>query len=132
MKTGILLGLALLACAFIRVRNGANPARPQRVKWWEKLVGVVAVLLAILVIINPEFLPLGLLGDTAFFDLLVLLLGLQLRMVGTQAWGCVAGIFSRIMRWWTPRLSYLLFLSAVAAIGNMVSAVQKVVHRIVS
>ena len=132
MTSGILLGLAILAFAFTRVRNKTRPAQPQRLKWWQKLVHVIAVILAVLIVLNPEFLALGILGDTAFFDLLVLLLSLQLRTLGARVWGCVIGMFSGIMRWWTPRLSYLLVISAFAAVGTVVSTVQKVVQRLSS
>ena len=132
MTSGILLGLAILAFAFNRVRNKTKPVQPQRLKWWKTLVHVVAVILAVLVVLNPEFLALGILGDTAFFDLLVLLLSLQLQTLGAQVWGCVAGMFSGIMRWWTPRLSYLLIISAFAAVGTAVSTVQKIVQRLSS
>ena len=132
MTSGILLGLAILAFAFTRVRNKTRPVQPQRLKWWQKLVHVIAVILAILVVLNPEFLALGILGDTAFFDLLVLLLSLQLQTLGAQVWGCVTGMFSGFMRWWTPRLSYLSVISAFAAVGTVVSTLQKVVQRLSS
>jgi hypothetical protein len=132
MTTVILLGGAIVAYAFVRLPKGTGSASSQRLKWWEKLVGAVAVVLAVLIVLNPELLALGVLGDTAFFDLLVLLLSLQLRMALARAWGFVARACSGLMRWWTPRLSYLLVLSTVAAIGNAVAAVQKLMHRISS
>jgi hypothetical protein len=94
----------------------------------------VAVILAVLIVINPEFLALGLLGDAAFFDALVLLFSLQLQMVGARAWHYVGLVFSRTMRWMripSPGMLYLLAASAIA-VGSVVSTVQKVVHRISS
>jgi hypothetical protein len=45
----------------------------------QKIFGVVAFVLALLILLNPEFLALGILGDTAFFDLLVLAIGIQMH-----------------------------------------------------
>jgi hypothetical protein len=47
--------------------NRIKPAWSQQLKGWQKLFGLVGVILAVLIIINPELLALGLLGDTAFF-----------------------------------------------------------------
>ncbi len=68
----ILFGLALLAFGLTRTRS-------QPLRGWQKLFGVIAVVFATLMLLQPEFLALGLLGDTAFFDLLVLALGLQMH-----------------------------------------------------
>jgi uncharacterized membrane protein YkgB len=81
----ILLGLAIVAYSFTRAPDRIKPEWSRRFQGWHKLFSVVAVILAVLIIINPEFLALGLLGDAAFFDILVLLLSLQLQMVGTRA-----------------------------------------------
>ena len=133
MTPGILLGLAILAYALGRVPERNNPARRQRLASWQKFVGVVAVIVAVLIAISPEFLAFGLLGDTAFFDLLVLLISLQLHAVGVQARCWIVGALSKA-RWWvlTPRLSYLLVISALAAVGNLISGIGRVVHRITS
>ena len=133
MTPSILLGLAILAYAFNRVSHRIRPASFQRLTWSQKLFGAVAVILVVLIVINPEFLAFGFLGDAAFVDLLVLLMSLQLQMVGTQARSCVSAVFSRIT-WWvmTPRMSYLLVVSAFAAIGSVISTIQKVMHRMSS
>jgi hypothetical protein len=101
---------------------------------WQKIFGVVAVVLAVLMIINPELLALGLLGDTAFFDLLVLFLSLQLQSVAVRAWCFVREVFSRTMRFmlWRLSLSCSLMILAFAPIGEMISAIQKAVHRFTS
>jgi hypothetical protein len=134
MKLSILLGSAILAYAFTRVLDKIQPAGSQPLKWWQKLAGGVAVILAVLIVINPEFLALGLLGDAAFFDALVLLFSLQLQMVGARVWHGVGAMFSRTMRWVmtpSPGMYYLLTVSALA-LGSVVSTVQKVVYRISS
>jgi hypothetical protein len=113
--------------------NRLKSAWPRRLTWTQKLLGVLAVVVAVVIVSSPEFLALGLLGDTAFFDLLVLLLGLQFQMLGTQARCCLVSAFSRCRRWiMTPNLSYLLVVMAFALLGTVYSAIQKVLHRLSS
>jgi len=130
----ILLGMAILAYALSRVPDRIKPAWSQRLEGWQTLFGVVAVILALLIIISPEFLALGLLGDTTFFDVLVLLLSLQLQGFAARAWRSVCGVFSRMMRVMIPRMSISFFMVVMAfvLIGDVVSAIQKAVHRICS
>src|ERR1043166_8012360 len=78
--TIILLGLAILAYASTWSSNKTQPSRFQHLKGWQKIFGVLAVSFALLVVLNPEFLALGLIGDTAFFDMLVLAMSLQLHV----------------------------------------------------
>jgi hypothetical protein len=141
LTPAIVLGLAILARVFTRLPDNTKLAWSTRLNAWHALVGAIAVILAFLILLNPEFLALGLLGDTAFFDLLVLLIGLQLRTLGAQAWDCIRTVGaqawdwvirarSRILCW--PGLSYLLVLSIFAVVEDMVSTAQKFVHRIFS
>lgn len=44
-----------------------------------KIIRIIAVIGAIFIVLNPEFLAFGIIADAAFFDMLVLLLGLQLH-----------------------------------------------------
>ena len=134
MKMIVLLGFALLATAFIRLPRGIEPSWLQRLGRWQKLLGVVAFCLALLIVLNPEFLALGVLGDAAFFDLLVLLLSLQLQMVLTQVWHSIHAVLARTIKWvTTPSLGLSCLLEASALlVGSGVSAFQKVVHRIAS
>ena len=132
--TIILLGLGMLAYAITRSPDKPRPARFQHLKGWQKIFGVVAVILTLLIILNPEFLALGLLGDTAFFDMLVLAISLQMHAFAARAFrGCV-DVLSRGVRWLgipSPGLRYLLAI-LTPAIAGAVSAFQKVVHRIPS
>ena len=101
---------------------------------WQKVFGIVAVIGAILILINPDFVALGLLGDTAYFDLLVLGLSLQLHVFAAGAWrwlGTAIGRVARLVRIPSPGFSYLLFVSALA-VWSVMSAVQKALHRICS
>ena len=131
MKLIIVLALGILAYAFTRVSNGGTPGWSLRINWTQKLLGAVAAIIALLIVINPEFLALGLLGDSAFVDLLVLLITLRRQTVIAQVRHCVATVISRIMRRVTPRMSFTLAVLAVT-FGNVISAIQKVMHRISS
>jgi hypothetical protein len=127
--TIILFGLAILAFVFFRTPEKCKSA-------WQNLLGVVAFILALLIIMNPEFLALGLLGDAAFFDVLVLLLSLQLQTFAVRASRCVRSVFSSTTGWLripSPRMSYVLVISTISLyVGTVVSAIHKVVHRISS
>ena len=46
---------------------------------WSPLFGVLALLAVIVILMNPEFFALGLFGDTAFFDFLVLAISCQMQ-----------------------------------------------------
>jgi uncharacterized membrane protein YkgB len=131
----LLLGLAaVLACAMTCARGRTKPAWSQHLKGWQKVFGAIAVVLTLLVILNPEFLALGLLGDTAFFDMLVLALSLQMHLFAARALRSCMSVLTSGMRWMgipSPGLRYLLALWALA-IGSAVSTFQKVVHRISS
>jgi len=131
-QTVLLVALALLGyAAFQRSRKSRPSAHGKQ--WWQKLLGVIAFILAILIIINPEFLALGFLGDTAFFDLLVLLLSLQLQMVGAHVRSFFIARCSRMACWFLyPRLSFALVFSAFAGLVTAFSTIQKFMHRICS
>ena len=129
----ILFGLAILAYASSLLPNRVKSARSEPLKWWQKLAGIVAFILVVMIALNPEFLAWGLLGDTAFFDLFVLLISLQLQMAVAWAWGRGGAMGSKLVRWAiapSPHMSYLLVAWALGAIGSAVSAIHKVVPRI--
>ena len=130
----ILVGLAIVAVAFVRDKKRTRPAWFQQLKGWQKLFGLIAVLLAVLILINPDFLALGLLGDTTFFDVLVLALSLQMLMFVRWLWRYLRTGFVRSMRRVgipSPGFRYLLAVSAVA-VGSTISTIHKVVHRIIA
>src|SRR5215204_257734 len=93
----ILVALALLACAFSR-SNIIKPAWSQHLAGWRKIFGLAAFIGAVLILINPEFLALGLLGDTAFFEMLVLALSSQMHVFVTRAFHRCADVVSGVMR----------------------------------
>jgi hypothetical protein len=130
--TIILLGLVMLAYLSTRSPGKTKRSRFQHLKGWQKLLGVLAIGMTLLIILNPEFLALGLIGDTAFVDMLVLALSLQLQVCAVRIWHSVRTVLSQSLRWLvTPSLgaSYLLAVSALA-VGSVVSAIQKATHRI--
>jgi len=100
MQTTVLIfvALILLACA-LRRSNRIEPVRSQHLKGWQKVFGLAAVIMALLILINPEFLALGLLGDTAFFDMLVLALSLQMHTFAVRAFRTCFDALCRLLRW---------------------------------
>lgn len=126
----ILVGLAFIVCAVSRRLQ----RRFEHLNGWQKLFGLIAFFLAVLILMNPDFLALGLLGDATFFDVLVIALSLQMLGFVQMAWRCLRTNFVRGMRLAripSPGLRYLLAFSMVA-IGSAVSTIQKFVHRISS
>jgi hypothetical protein len=131
--TIILLSLALAATAFARSQR-SKPAWFRHLKGWQKLLGVVALVTALIILLNPEFLALGLLGDSAFFDMLALALSVQMLVSVQWAWQHLSGGFVRTVRWCgipSPGFRYLMVISAVY-ITTAISAFQKLAHRISS
>ena len=130
----VLFGLAIIAHAFTPMPKRVKPAWSLHLKGWQKLFGVIAVVMALLIVLNPEFLALGILGDTAFFDMLVLALSLQMHQFVIRAWRWCVGVLAKGLRWAgipSPGLCYVVAVSTVA-IGSAVSVVQRAVHRIFS
>lgn len=126
-----MLGLAMLAYAITRVPDKYKPAWFQRLGSWQMWIGLVALIIAMLIVINPEFYCLGLLGDTAFFDLLVLAITFQLQTVVARAWGYAVAGFSKIRRF-VSRRAYLTCSLMILAFTDVVSSIEKIAHRISS
>jgi hypothetical protein len=95
---------------------------------------VVALGLALVIMLNPEFLALGLVGDAAFFDVLVLLLSLQLKDFVLQARSRFRSLFERAVPRTiarlsvTPAMALLIFMPLV----DLALAIRKTVHQILS
>lgn len=123
----MLVGFAILAHALTRAQKQRAPAWFQHLRGSQKLFGVIALFLMLLMALNPEFLALGLLGDAAFFDLMVLALSLQMHMIVSRVWrGCVTTL-ARGMRWaLTPGAGDLYLLDALKrGVAITVQASQK-------
>jgi hypothetical protein len=131
--TPIILAFVILACGLAQASGKFKPAHFRPLTGWQKLAGAVALIVALLIVLNPEFLALGLLGDTAFFDLLVLAITLQLQGLGTRAWRSVSATFSGIVHWlFAPRPTFAMFLLIFAPVGNLVTSIQKLANRFLS
>lgn len=133
MKYLLLFGLAILAgCAMKRVQRRTKPAWAEHFKGWHKVLGALAVVCAFLILLNPELAALGLLGDSAFFDVLVLALGLQMQTVFAQAWQRCRHVLTQAVLWLrTPSLGtiYLLGMASLA-FASALAALQRIIHRI--
>ena len=91
----------------------------------------MAVIIATVIVMTPEFYALGILGDSAFFDLLVLAISFQLRGIGSWVWRYVVLGFTPIQRFVNWRI-YATSTVLCFIFADIVSAIQKVVHRISS
>jgi hypothetical protein len=132
--TNILLGLAMLVCA------GMRKSRRGRSKWFQqlsgsqKIFGVVAFVLVLVILLNPEFLAFGFLGDTALFDMLVFAISLQLHTYVLRAARAFVTALTKSMRWaGIPSVGLRYQMTLVAClIATFTSFLQKAVHRILS
>jgi hypothetical protein len=127
----IIFGLALFAFALGILPDKYRPAWIHRLTSWQMLIGLVALAVATLIVITPEFYALGILGDSAFFDLLVLAISFQLRGIGSSVCRYVVlGIapIKRFARWRISAISMVLLFIFV----ETGSTVQKIAQRLSS
>ena len=131
--TIILLSLGLIALALARMQR--NPRGPFRnLKGWQSLLGLLAVVMAVVVLLNPDLFALSLLGDSAFFDMLALALSVQMLVSLQWAWRNVSRSFARSVRWLgipSPGFRYLMCVSTITLI-SAISVIQKIAHRFAS
>jgi len=128
--TILLVAMTLLACIYSR-SSRTKPAWSGQLKGWQKVFGLVAAIVALLILINPEFLALGLLGDTAFFDMLVLALGLQMHLFVTRGFHHCVDALWRGLRWVgipSPGLRYCLTV-LTPVVAATVAMFQRTMHR---
>ena len=93
---------------------------------------MLAVLLPLLIIFNPELLALRFLGDTALFEMLVLGLSLQMHThVAGAIRRCVAALSGTARSWGIPSPGLCYLLSVLASVlAGAVTVFQKAAHRI--
>jgi len=123
--------LALLVFALACLPDQYRPAWIHRLDPWQVAIGLVAVMIATAIVMTPEFYALGLLGDSTFFDFLVLAISFQLRGLAAGVWRHALSGFARIRR----LMSWSLHASSTAllfTLTGMITMVQKVAHRISS
>jgi hypothetical protein len=130
VSPNIIFGLAfVLVLAFLLDKY--RPSWIHRLTSWQMLIGLVAVIVATVIVTTPEFYALGILGDSAFFDLLVLAISFQLRGIGSLVWRYVVLGFSPIKRFAAFRI-YVTSTALLFILAEVVSTVQKVAHRLSS
>ncbi|HTB82093.1 MAG TPA: hypothetical protein VK742_00430 [Candidatus Sulfotelmatobacter sp.] len=127
----ILFGLALFAFALGILPDKYRPAWIHRFTTWQLLIGLVALVVAIFIVITPEFYALGILGDSSFFDILVLAITFQLRGIGSMVWRYVVLGLGPVKRFvsWRMYATGTVLLFIFVEIG---STVQKIAHRLTS
>jgi hypothetical protein len=127
MQFIILLGLVLVSVwAMTRARNRVKPIWAQQLKGWQKIFGVIAIVAMVLIVLNPEFLALGLLGDTAFFDLFVLALSLQMHTFVVRGCRACLDVVARVRWKWIPSPGWLYILTIwTFVIGNLAPVIRK-------
>src|SRR4051812_49433110 len=110
----IVAGLALLAFAVnSKETRRRKPAWAERFQGWHKIFGILAVIAAFFILLNPELLALGIFGDAAFFDLLVLGLGLQLQGQVLHFARSTMTVLSKILRrLTTPSIGFSYLIAA--------------------
>ena len=124
-------GLCLFVFALAFLPDQYRPAWIHRLDSWQVVIGLLAVMIATLIVMTPEFYALGLLGDSTFFDFLVLAISFQLRGLAAGVWRHALSGFARIRR----LMSWSLHASSTAllfTLTGMITMVQKVAHRISS
>jgi hypothetical protein len=127
----IIFGLALLVFVLSLLPDQYRPVWIHRLTPGQMLIGLVAVIVAAFIVITPEFYALGLLGDSAFFHLLVLAITYQLRGMGSMVWRHVALALDPIKRFVSWRM-YKTGIVLLFIFVDTVSTVQKVAHRLFS
>jgi hypothetical protein len=127
----IIFGLALFVFALSFLPDKYRRTWIHRLTSWQMLIGLVAVIVASVIIATPEFYALGILGDSAFFDLLVLAISFQLRGIGSLVWRYVVLGFSPIKRFAAFRI-YATSTALLFIFAEIVSTVQKAAHRLSS
>jgi hypothetical protein len=131
VSPNLIFGLALLVFALNLVPSKFRHPWIQRLTSWKLLIGLVAVIVATVIVMTPEFYALGILGDSAFFDLLVLAISFQLCGIGARVWRYAVLGFSQIRRFMGLRLN-LAYTTLFFVSTELFSTIQKVAHRISS
>jgi hypothetical protein len=130
LKPIVLALVIAFACFRLRERKWFGWFR--QLTGWQKVFGVLAVIAAVVIVANPEFICLGLLGDATFFDLLVLGLTLQLHGLAARFWRSGIDIMRRAMKWLnvpSPGFAYLMAMLTFI-VASVCSIVQKVLNRL--
>jgi hypothetical protein len=133
MATLLIVGFVMA----LVLSSNRKPQRPlplwsQHWQGWQKIFSVVGFAAALLIVMNPEFLALGMLGDAAFFDLLVFALSLQFQTVVMHAARCTRDWSVRALSFVVLRFRRDLTMVAVtlAPLGDLALKIRKAVGRV--
>lgn len=126
-----IIGLAFVGIALALLPEKYQPKWIQQLKWWQILIGLVATVVALLIVMNPEFYALGILGDSTFFDLLAVAIGIQLQTVFSRVGVYVLAGGARVARFLHWRFCIDCMLIALA-VADIASAIQRLAHRLIS
>jgi hypothetical protein len=129
MTPAIITGFALLVFAWAIGQGKYKPAWLRNAGWWQISVGLVAAVAALLIVVNPEFYILGILGDSMFFDLLVLAISTQLHGILSHFGISIVVALKKSFQLANARLDYDIRLMALTGYF-MFSATRAFVHRI--
>jgi hypothetical protein len=127
----IIYGLALFVFTLAFLPDKYRPTWIHRLTSWQVLIGFVAVIIATVIVMTPEFYALGILGDSAFFDMLVLAISLQFSVIGHRILRYVVLGFTPIKRFVSFRI-YATSAALLFMFAEIVSTAQKVAHRLSS
>jgi hypothetical protein len=131
MEIKILILVALIL-AMLWIGKGeskhSGPRWAEHLRGWQIIFAAAAFVAVLLMMLNPEFLALGLLGDTAFFDVLVLAFGLQFRNAAFWAEGNVRRVITKVQFSMLRSLQrdYAMVVVSLAPIASAAVAVCKI------
>ena len=117
----------IVACSHPKTFTRSKPVWLEGLQGWQKGFGIAAFLVALLILMNPEFLALGLLGDAALFDALVLALSLQFQIIAFRMLRSLRSAFSNVVSFviWRARRTYLFVLLFLEPLGHLLSTFRK-------
>lgn len=117
----------IVACSHPKTFTRSKPVWLEGLQGWQKGFGIAAFLLALLIFMNPEFLALGLLGDAALFDALVLALSLQFQTIAFRMLRSIQSAFANVISFviWRARRTYLFVLFFLNPLDDLLSTTRK-------
>jgi len=127
---------AVILYAFYRLPDKFKVSASQSLKRWGPVFGLIALVAAFVILLNPELIALGLVGDTAFFDFLVLAISFQMQGWVTRAWNFVVNECRPFARFVVAH-AYCIYLVLISlplaifwALAEIAAPVQDIIHRL--
>ena len=127
----LLILFAILVWGTTQKRHASLPLSAEPANPLQQLCTLLAFVAGLLIILNPEFLALGLLTDASFFDLLIVLLSVQLQFNAARAWDFLSAILSRVMRLISARLhlTFSVLALTLEQVGHAFCAMYKALRQ---